>query len=116
MLTFNFDRILKARGIFRPYNFLLKQGYSSNTAYRISRNIGDELNLKRIERLCILFKCTPNDLLEWTPEKNDTDIENHPLLSLKRENKVTELNKLLYSIPLDKLENIKAMIQEEIKK
>jgi hypothetical protein len=116
MLKFNFARILRARGIDKPYRFLLKQGYSSNTAYRISRDMGNELNLKSIERLCILFKCTPNDLLEWKPGKDDTDIEDHPLHSLIRQDNVTELNKLLYSIPLDKLENIKAMIQEEIKK
>ena len=38
MLTFNFTRIFKARGIDKPFSYLVKVGYSDNFATRIVNN------------------------------------------------------------------------------
>ena len=116
MLTFNFTRIFKSRGIDKPFSFLVKLGYSDNFATRIVNNRIERLNLKDIEKLCILFQCTPNDLIEWIPENSDSTNDNHPLISLKRNDKVVQLTKILNSIPLDKLNDIETMINERIKK
>lgn len=116
MLTFNFTRIFKSRGIDKPFSYLVKCGYSDNFATRIANNKIAKLNLKDVERLCELFQCTPNDLLEWIPDRNDIDTGNHPLTPLKRSDKVVQLTKILNSIPLDKLNDIEKMINEEIKK
>jgi DNA-binding Xre family transcriptional regulator len=115
MLTFNFTRIFKSRGIDRPFSYLVKLGYSDNFATRIVNNRIKQLNLKSIEKLCEHFQCTPNDLLEWIPSSQDLNNENHPLVSIKRSNKVVELTKILNSIPLDKLNDIETMINKEIK-
>lgn len=116
MLTFNFTRIFKARGIDKPFSYLVKAGYSDNYATRVVNNRFEKINLKDVEKLCVLLQCTPNDLLEWTPEAKDQNNEQHPLSSIKRSNKVVELTKILSSIPLDKLKDIESIINKEILK
>ena len=114
MLTFNFTRIFKARGIDKPFSHLVKSGYSDNFATRIANNRIERLNLKDVEKLCELFHCTPNDLLEWIPGSKDAQIANHPLNSIRRSNKVIELTQVLNSVPLDKLSKIEDLIKKEM--
>jgi DNA-binding Xre family transcriptional regulator len=114
MLRFNFTRILKARGIDRPFSYLVKIGYSGNFATRIAHNRIRRLDLDHVEKLCELFQCTPNDLLEWFPGSKDQNIDKHPLSSLRRIDKVVELTHMLSAIPLDKISEIENMIRKEI--
>ena len=116
MLTFNFNRVFKARGIERPFSYLVKLGYSDNFATRIVNNRIEKMNLKDVEKLCELLHCTPNDLLEWIPETKDKSNENHPLKTIKRNNEVVVLTKMLNSVPLDKLKEIENMIKQEMNK
>jgi DNA-binding Xre family transcriptional regulator len=116
MLAFNFSRIFKARGIDRPFSYLVKAGYSGNFATRIVNNRIKRLELTVIEKLCVLLKCTPNDMLEWIPESNDKINNNHPLISIKRSDKVVQLTQILNSVPLDKLSEIESVIKKEIEK
>ncbi len=114
MLTFNFTRIFKARGIDKPFSYLVKKGYSDNFATRIVNNRIAKLNLKDVELLCEMLHCTPNDLLEWIPSTAESTNENHPLISLKRTVKVIQLTQILNSIPLERLAEIEAMIKKQI--
>jgi DNA-binding Xre family transcriptional regulator len=114
MLRFNFTRLFKARGIDKPYRYLLNAGYSSNYASRIGNNRIQRIDLQELEKFCELFQCTPNDLLQWFPDKDEIT-ETHPLASLKRSDNVPYLTKLLYSVPLDKIAEIESMIKEKLK-
>ena len=114
MLTFNFTRIFKARGIDKPFSYLVKAGYSDNYATRIANNRIQRLNLADLEKLCELFHCTPNDLLEWIPDSRTVYDKKHPLISIKRSNKVVQLTQMLNSVPLDKLNEIENVIRKEI--
>ena len=116
MLTFNFSRIFKARGIDKPFSYLVKVGYSDNFATRIVNNRIKRLDLGDLEKLCELLQCTPNDLLEWIPESKDKINDNHPLISIKRNDKVVQLTQILNSVPLDKLSEIESVIKKEIEK
>jgi hypothetical protein len=116
MLTFNFSRIFRARGIDRPFTFLVKAGYSDNFATSIVHSRHDKLNLKDVERLCELFQCTPNDLLEWIPNGKDANNGNHPLFSLKRNDDTLQLAKMLRSIPIERLGEIEMLIKKELEK
>jgi DNA-binding Xre family transcriptional regulator len=116
MLYFNFTRIIKARGIDKPFSFMVKQGFSDNFATKIINNRVERMNLKEVERLCNLFQCTPNDLLEWIPSRDESGNDKHPLAPLKRVDKVMDLTKLLYSVPMDKLSAIEEMIINETRK
>ncbi len=114
MLRFNFTHLFKARGIDRPYNFLVKTGYSTNFATKIANNRIKRLDLEKIEKLCELFQCTPNDVIEWIPSKENKNNKAHPLFPLKQSDKVIELTKLMNSIPVNKLEEIETIINKEI--
>ncbi|MBP1619151.1 MAG: hypothetical protein H6Q14_2978 [Bacteroidetes bacterium] len=117
MLRFNFDRLLKARGIDRAYSYFVKNGFGKGPAYRFSINKGTQLDLPTLERLCVLFRCTPNDLLEWKPDKGEGISEGHPLLSLYREEQqIVEMTKLLHSIPMEKMAEIQNLIRGELEK
>ncbi len=115
MLTFNFTRIFKARGIDKPFSYMVKHGFSDNFATRIVNNRPRVLNLVEVERLCELFHCTPNDMLQWNPSASDL-IDKHPLKPLKRSSKSHELSGMLHSVPLDKLESLEEILINEIKK
>ncbi len=116
MLTYNIGRIFEARGINKPYSYLTKAGYSSNTASRFINKHFRKLNLDDVERLCELLRCTPNDLLEWTPRPGDTTDENHPLNELKRDKSYASIRQMLKTVPLNKLSEIENMIKKEIGK
>ncbi|MFV0376070.1 MAG: helix-turn-helix domain-containing protein [Mangrovibacterium sp.] len=114
MLVFNFSRVLKIRGIDKSFNYFTKHGFSANFACRIKNNQGREINLKHLESLCLLLRCTPNDLLEWRPDATMADAGEHPLKALIRKNEMQKLNALLAILPLDKLEQVDAYIRNEI--
>ncbi len=116
MLNYNFTRIFEARGIARPYNFLVKAGYSANFATRVANNKLRKLNLDEVERFCVLLKCTPNDLLEWVPGADDGNDEKHPLLALKRDKPAVNISQMLKSVSLEKLADIEILIKKEIGK
>jgi len=116
MLAFNFPRVFKARGIDRPFSFLVNHGYSSNMATRIVNNRIRQVNISDIQKLCMILKCTPNDFFDWIPGNNDIDIEHHPLNAIKRSDKIVQLAQLVNNIPMDKLADIESLILKEIEK
>jgi len=113
MIKFNFTRVFRARGIDKPFSYLVSIGYSANYATRIVNSRIKTLNIKDIEKLCTMLQCTPNDFLEWIPDAKDAANEKHPLISLKRNDKVIQLTQLLNLMPLDKLREIESLINKE---
>lgn len=116
MLVYRFERVFKARGIHRPFTFLKKAGFSESFAAKITKKRVMRLNLREIERLCVLLHCTPNDFYEWTPDDNQQVAEDHPIHVIKKSDKVFELTKTLNTIPLDQLDEIEALINERLNK
>ena len=116
MLNYNFTRIFKARGIERPFTFLTKSGFSDQFATKVKNNRVKVLRLKEMERLCMLLKCTPNDLLEWMPDQDSGVDGGHPLHTIRKTDKVIDLTKTLNAIPLDQLDTIEAIIHQHLGK
>ncbi|MBS2213891.1 helix-turn-helix transcriptional regulator [Carboxylicivirga mesophila] len=112
MLAYNFDRIFKAKGIDRPFAFLRKVGFSDNFATRVKHNRVKRLDPVLIERLCIAFGCTPNDLMEWQPDKDSEVSDAHPLQQLRRTEKLFDLTKSLSALPLNKLNEIEQILNK----
>ncbi|CAN5155068.1 hypothetical protein BH11BAC6_BH11BAC6_02840 [soil metagenome] len=111
MLTFNLSRIFKARSIDKPSQYLIRLGFSRNMATSFKQGNARLLNLNHVELLCDNLKCTPNDMLEWVPSKEQENISNHPLEALRHRNKATEVVKLINDLPFDKLQQIEEMIK-----
>ncbi len=116
MIIYHFDRVFKARGIVKPFAFLKKSGFSDSLASKIKNNKVARLNLPTIEHLCIMLRCTPNDLMEWRPDSNHTIDTEHPIHKLKRSDKIVDITRTLNTVPLDKLDRIEELIRTEINK
>lgn len=113
MLKYNFDRVFRAKAIERPYSFLLKAGFSNNFATKIKKSRTNRLSVIMLERLCLTIGCTPNDFMEYIPDKDQNIPTNHPLNELNRTDKIIDLTKTLNSLPLSKLEEIERYIKEK---
>ena len=111
MLIFNPKRIFGLRGIERPNNFLVRNGFTAMIASRLLANGLPHVKVGNVGRLCELLNCTPNDLFDWKPAANTTLPENHALKTLVREDPV-HLTELLKDIPAEKLADLHAMIDE----
>ena len=116
MLTFNFKRVFKARGIEKPFSYLVKAGYSDSFATRVVNSKIERMNLKVVESICGMLNCRPNDILEWIPDKNEKNTESHPLSALMRTGSVSQLNQLLNAVPLSRISEIENLIKNELKK
>ncbi|QQS34937.1 MAG: helix-turn-helix domain-containing protein [Ignavibacteriales bacterium] len=115
MLKFNFKSVFAARGIQSPTGFLRRAGFSPHTASYIATGKVEKLNLKLLERLCILLNCTPHDLLEWVPDTKLADPGRFELSKLAGERKVHSLQDDLSELTLGKVEEVKRFIEEKRK-
>lgn len=113
MIKFNFQRIFNGKGIEKPFSYLISKGYSRNMATRINTGKLKTMNLKDVERFCLMFECTPNDLLEWMPEKFAGDASKHPLSGLVRVDSGVNIKAILNAIPIAQLEEIEKIIREK---
>ena len=113
MLQYNLNRILKARGIEHPYTWLVRQGVHSQLASAVNRNQVRRVRLGTIEKLCLVLRCTPNDLLEWVPDDDSIDRDQPLGQLLKTQNKVIDITRSLNALPLDKLEEVDQFINEK---
>jgi hypothetical protein len=111
MLIFNPRRIFGLRGIERPNNFLVRNGFTSMIASRLLAHGASHVKVSNISRLCRLLNCSPNDLFDWKPEVSDPLPQNHPLQALVRQESAN-ITDLLKDIPLEKLPDLHAMIDE----
>lgn len=110
MLQLNLQRIFKARGIEQPYKFLVRSGFVPFTAHKYKNGKVEHIRLDHIEKLCVALNCTPNDIFEWQPENLLDDRADHPLQKIRTRQKRANLNQLLSTMPLEKLEEIEKML------
>lgn len=103
MLSFNILPIFKARGIDKPYTFLIKAGLSPHIVTRIINNKPQVLRLDHIELLCSLLVCEPNDLLVFIPNKNNKLSDNHPLMKLRYQAPNENWQEIIAEIPFKQL-------------
>lgn len=114
MLTLNLRPIFEARGIERPYSFLVKAGLASVTAHNLLNNKSSSIRFDHLELLCRLLVCEPSDLFIWRPNKQDAIPSNHPLYNLKEEAIDTTIQQTLSTLPYRTLKEVtKRMLSDE---
>lgn len=111
MLSLNLKPVFKARGIEKPYSFLTKAGFPSYTAHNLLSSKTITFQLRNIDKLCSLLNCTPNDLLVWTPNKNEKLTDGHPLTRLKNQNTDYNWQDTIKTLPLDQLQQLVSVIK-----
>ena len=112
MLSLNLKPVFKARGIEKPYTFLVKAGFPSYTAHNLLNSKTVTFRLSHIDKLCTILNCRPDDLLVWTPNRNEKLPDSHPLTRLKKQNINNNWQQTLKTMPLDQLNEIAAIINK----
>ena len=91
MLKLKIDKHCRLRNQQNTPAYLRKQGFSYWVSYQLINTKKDNIRFSDLERLCILFRCTPNDLLEWDPDSASLEnSETHPLAPLKKEKNIAD--------------------------
>jgi DNA-binding Xre family transcriptional regulator len=117
MLSLNLLPIFKARGIERPYSFLVKAGLTPHTANSLLNSRTRIFRLDHIEKLCLILNCEPNELLVWHPNKNEVITDNHPMIRLKHDESTDlDLKETLSKMSYRELKSLSTKIKEEAKK
>ena len=110
MLNLDLQHIFEARGIDKPYAFLVKAGFTAHTATSICSSSTRAFKLDHIELLCKALVCEPNDLLSFTADKNEVLQADHPLLKLQHSNTEQNWRKTLATIPYNQLKELSKTI------
>lgn len=110
MLSLNLQPIFKARGIEKPYSYLVSAGFPSYTAHNLLNAKTVSFRLRHVDKLCSLLNCTPNDLLVWTPNAKDKLPDAHPLTRLKKQDTDLNWQDTIKTIPLEQLGEIVKII------
>lgn len=79
MLHFNIAEIMKDREISNPNRFLCQSGFTPHTASRLLNNKTKSISHCHLEKLCLLLRCTPNDLYVWQHPAHTGKDENQPV-------------------------------------
>ncbi|MEY3679119.1 MAG: hypothetical protein RI924_1260 [Bacteroidota bacterium] len=114
MLKLNLNSLFSERGISEPCIYLIKQGIPRHTAHRILRGEPTQLHFRHIETLCKALVCTPNDLLQYIPWKDDQLSDKHPLNQLKRQPDPFNWLKNTANLPLLELQQLISQIKVQL--
>jgi DNA-binding Xre family transcriptional regulator len=111
MLYFNISKLFILRNIAKPRIFLINNGFSYSQAKNIVTYRRQTISARVVEKLCLALSCTPNDLLVWTPDKNTSIPESHPLHKLKPTESIN-ISEILKDVPAEKISEFKSGIEE----
>lgn len=112
MMRINVTRVLKALGAHHPSRFLKELGYNSTTAHRILTMDLLQLRFADLERLCLKLGCTPNDVLEWVPDKGQ-EAKHTPLQQLRMSDE-PYFDELLAQVGYSDQQEVRRMLEERI--
>ena len=77
-------KLLKSKGITKPYPWLKAHGINHHTAYKLlHKSASLRVPIEVLHTICAAAWCTPSDLFEWTPTDPIADIPTHPLQALR---------------------------------
>jgi DNA-binding Xre family transcriptional regulator len=113
MITLNTAEIFKTRGITNGYSFMVKHGISPGTAKTLMYKNPRALRFDHIETLCKNLVCEPSDLFAYTPDKNETLPETHPLKKLIRNKEEASLKQTISHLSYQELLEIKNFINTQ---
>ncbi len=116
MLYLNCNRIFQLRGIDKPLNFLVNNGFFTDVAFRILHNEASHIKMQYLGRICELLQCTPNELFAYQPDKNSIINPDHPLLSLNRDVPSVNFADHLQNASFDELKEIQTLILQQKEK
>lgn len=70
MITSQVRKVAERRKIKNPYQLQKVTGLPSVHCYRLWKDKGTQIKFSTLNTLCNALKCTPNDLLVFTPDED----------------------------------------------
>lgn len=110
MLYLNIADLMEFRGITKKEHFLWKNGFSYHQAHKLLEIQTRTLSFDKLEKLCELLQCTPNDILAWKPEQHHHNAASMPLHKLLPKPKNENVLKKIYNLPVEKIEALNAFL------
>ena len=110
MLIFSPKKILALRGVEKTANFMVKNGFTYQSAGRVLKARSSLIKIQDIERLCVALNCTPNDLFEWKADGEKILPDGHSLNALSRGEGAKSLRQMVKDVPSDKLALIENLL------
>lgn len=84
MIKFYIREVLRVKG-YKPNTHILQQmGLRYTAANRLIKGETRSLTLDHLEMLCHFLNCTPNDILNFIPDQENTPSPEHPLNTLTK--------------------------------
>jgi DNA-binding Xre family transcriptional regulator len=83
MIKLRIKQLLEMKGEKHPRKALIRLGISDKVATKYLHSRKQEIALRHMEQLCLFFRCEPNDLVEWIPDKPGDNDPTQPLQKLK---------------------------------
>jgi len=105
MLVLNLKRLIEMRGVKNLRAYLVNHGFTQGEARNLVSGKTQLLRFSLGTRLCEVFDCTPNDLLDWTGDPT------HPLAAISK-SKAPDIWKLLENKSPEELEEILRKLSE----
>jgi len=102
MIHFRVAELCRERGITEPVATLMKIGISQGIVSKYLNGKAKRIPQDHIEKLCLLFRCTPNELFCWTPDSKNDDYPEHPLQTIRCK-PAFNLKAILEKMPLEEL-------------
>lgn len=115
MITLNIPRIAWIMGIKRPYSFLVKSGFTPQTAKDLLAGRTKRLDFAHLEKLCRLFNCEPHDLYDYRPDKQVTFAGEDRLAFLAKPQTEASLHSIVEGLSLKEMEVLLAEVSQRYK-
>lgn len=115
MLTLNIKAVMNAREIYNHNAFLCSHGFTYFTASRLLNNKVKSISHTHLEKLCMLLRCTPNDLYVWNGANSMLNNANQPLSQLTAITVKPPTHNVYTNLPLNKVLELRNSIDEVVK-
>lgn len=117
MIYLNIRRLCQLRGIPEPFAFLKAHGFGHSQAHDYASGRVRMPKLDHIERLCRIFNCLPEELMDYKPTARGLDPTSDILAPLRKEPvEASGLQTLMASLPPAEIARLNAELQERYRK
>lgn len=106
MLILHLSPIFAARGIEKPFSFLIKAGFTYHSAHILTSANPRIIRLDHLEKLCDILRCEPNDIIRFVPSAQQLIDEGHPLQKLKLNDSAASFKEIISNMSFQEIQDL----------
>jgi len=115
MITLNIPRIATLKGVQHPYTYMVKKGFTPQTAKDLLAGRTKRLAFAHLEKLCRIYNCEPYDLFDYLPDKNAHLKGQDHLAFLTKPKTGEDIHDLIAGLSLKQMEELVADVSRRYK-